>query len=98
MKQIIEETYLHGPFGHRGYEDEDERRVDMLLLMARGVNYFVQYHDTQSRFAIQYAVAGWVTRNSMLCEWSSYGIYDQKIQEAMHGPYQRKHMSTYVMR
>ncbi len=89
MIQIIEETYNLGPFGIRGYDSHDDRLTDMEQLRKRGINYFIWYHDTQSRYAMQYAVAGWVTRDAMLNEWSRYGIYDQNQRSLMQGPFSK---------
>jgi hypothetical protein len=46
--------------GFRGYSSAGDRRRAVAALIKCGFNYFVGYHDTQSRFALNYGNADWV--------------------------------------
>lgn len=96
MQQIIKESYRKVIFGHRGYNSPEERKADMQELLKRGVNYFVCYKDTQSNWALQYSICGWVTRDSIIAAAHKYGIYEPKEVGRFHGPHQLADIYAYV--
>ena len=44
----------------RGYKTAGQCDAAIHQLARAGFNYFVPYHDTQSRYALMYGVANWV--------------------------------------